>query len=54
MTTLREKNRPPAQRLVKARRVNTDADTYFMTNLVSSRDWAADDGVGQSSWPRPS
>src|ERR1700733_82181 len=33
MTTLREKPRPPAQRLVKARRLETDADTYDMANL---------------------
>jgi hypothetical protein len=33
MTTLRENKRSPAQRLVKSRPLNTDADTYEMANL---------------------
>jgi hypothetical protein len=48
MTTLREKSRPPAQRLVKARRVNTDADTYRMTNL-----YLRETGLPMTVWVSP-
>lgn len=33
MTTIREKKRPPAQRLVKTRPAKITADTYEMANL---------------------
>jgi hypothetical protein len=48
MTTLREKNRPSARRPVKARRANTDADTYFMTNL-----YPRETGLPMTVWVSP-
>jgi hypothetical protein len=48
MTTLREKNRPSAHRLVKTRRASTDADTYFMTNL-----YPRDTGLPMTVWVSP-
>jgi hypothetical protein len=48
MTTLREKKRLPAQRLVKARPVKTDADTYQMANL-----YPRDTGLPMTVWVSP-
>ena len=48
MTTLREKARPPAQRLVKGRPRNTDADTYLMANL-----YPRDTGLQMTVWVGP-
>ena len=45
MTTLREKKRPLARRLVKARPVKTDADTYQMANL-----YPRDTGLPMTVW----
>jgi hypothetical protein len=45
MTTLREKKRPPTQRLVKPRPVNTDADTYEMANR-----YPRDTGLSMTVW----
>jgi hypothetical protein len=45
MTTLREKKRPPAQRLIKPRPVNTDADPYEMANL-----YPRDTGLPMTVW----
>jgi hypothetical protein len=45
MTTLREKKRPPAQRVVKPRGLNTDADTYEMANL-----YPRDTGLPMTVW----
>ncbi len=48
MTTLCEKKRPPVQRLVKGRPVNTDADTYEMANL-----YPRDTGLPMTVWVGP-
>lgn len=48
MTTLRESKRPPAQRLVKPRSLNTDADTYEMANL-----YPRDTGLPMTVWVSP-
>jgi hypothetical protein len=48
MTMLREKKRPPAQRLIKVRPVNTDADTYEMANL-----YPRDTGLPMTVWVSP-
>ena len=48
MTTLRERNRPPAQRIVKNRSAKTDADTYQMANL-----YPRDTGLPMTIWVSP-
>jgi len=48
MTTLREKNRAPASRVVKSRPVKTDADTYQMANL-----YPRDTGLPMTVWVSP-
>jgi hypothetical protein len=48
MTTLREKTRSSLQRIVKARRVKTDADTYEMANL-----YPRDTGLPMTVWVSP-
>jgi hypothetical protein len=45
MPTRRDKKRPPAQRLVKPRTVNTHADTYEMANL-----YPRDTGLPMTVW----
>jgi hypothetical protein len=48
MTTLREKNRSPTQRLVKTRPASTDADPYEMANL-----YPRDTGLPMTVWAGP-
>jgi hypothetical protein len=48
MTTPRGKKRSVAQRLVKPRHVNTDADTYEMANL-----YPRDTGLPMTVWVGP-
>lgn len=48
MTTLREKNRPPAQRLVKTRPAKTVGAPYEMTNL-----YPRDTGLPMTVWVSP-
>jgi hypothetical protein len=48
MTTLREKDRPSAQRLVKARRVNTVEAPYEMANLYPRQT-----GLPMTVWASP-
>ena len=48
MTTLRDKNRSPAQRLVKTRPAKISADTYEMANL-----YPRDTGLPMTVWVSP-
>jgi hypothetical protein len=48
MTTLREKKRPPAQRIIKARSAKTIEAPYEMTNL-----YPRDTGLPMTVWVSP-
>lgn len=48
MTTVRDKNRPPAQRLVKTRPAKISAGTYEMANL-----YPRDTGLPMTVWVSP-
>jgi len=48
MTTLREKSRPPAQRIIKGRSVKTVDDPYLMANL-----YPRETGLPMTVWASP-
>jgi len=48
MTTLHDPKSPPAQRFVKSRPINSDADTFQMTNL-----YPRDTGLPMTVWVSP-